>query len=229
VEPRFVNTRARSGPRKTGKKPSSGPKSTSRSSALLPQSRVAPARAWFALAALLSFWLLAFAVMAGQGGWSPGGEEVLEALVRRTAAEYGVDPHLAHAVIDCESGGRPDAVSRAGAVGLMQLMPGTARAVAAELDLPSPDERDLFDPEVNVRLGVYYLSKMLNLFEDKHLALAAYNAGPTNVRRWQARNPGCDGAVVVSRSGFGETRHYVRRVLRAWNSRKEATGSSDNK
>ncbi len=224
-----MKTRARFGSRNNGKKGPPPARRSAKSSTIRPPARVAPAQAWFALAVLVSFWLLAFAVLAGQGRWSPFGDEALGTRVRRASAEYGVDPLLVEAVIECESGGRPDAVSRAGAVGLMQLMPGTARAVAAEIDLPSPDARDLFDPEINVRLGVYYLAKMLKLFEDKHLALAAYNAGPANVRRWMARNPGCVGAVVVSRSGFGETRHYVRRVLNAWNSRKEASPSSDKK
>jgi len=146
------------------------------------------------------------------GGWN--------GLVEAFSGEYEVDPGLVHAVIECESGGRVGAVSRAGAHGLMQLMPGTAQAIAGELGLPSPTRRDLFDPEINIRFGTYYLSRMLARFEDVSLALAAYNAGPANVDRWIAENPGAGSAEVVSASAYGETRHYVRRVLEVWKSRK---------
>jgi soluble lytic murein transglycosylase len=168
------------------------------------------------MAVLGVFLLTAFLVIARPapkaGSW--------DRLVDRFASEYGVDPGLVRAVIECESGGRVGAVSRAGALGLMQIMPSTASMIAAELDLPAPSRGDLFDPEINIRFGTYYLAKMSNRFENLHLALAAYNAGPANVRRWMAENPGASGAEVVKTSAYGETRHYVSRVLRAWKSRK---------
>lgn len=147
------------------------------------------------------------------------GEDGRSDLVRAFSAEYGVDAALVNAVIECESGGRVQAVSRAGAVGLMQVMPATARAVCAEIGLPAPSRLDLFDPEINIRVGTYYLAKMLRRFGDVHLALAAYNAGPGNVTRWMGEHPRLDGPGVVRRAAFGETRAYVDRVLKAWKGR----------
>lgn len=96
-------------------------------------------------------------------------------IVRNYARYYGVDESLVFAVIHAESGFNPKAVSPAGACGLMQLMPGTA----AEMGVS-----DIFDPEQNIAGGVQYLSKMLQLFGKKDLALAAYNAGPENVKKY---------------------------------------------
>lgn len=176
-----------------------------------PGRRARAIRAATAAAALAAFLAAGVLVMsrpdAPDAGWS--------SLVHRWSGEYGVDPDLVFAVIECESAGRPGAVSRAGAVGLMQIMPATGSAIAAELDLPSPSRADLFDPEVNVRFGAFYLARMLDRFSDESLALAAYNAGPANVRRWMRENPGADGPSVVRASAYGETRAYVAKVLEA--------------
>lgn len=108
----------------------------------------------------------------------------------------GVSPALALAVIGVESRGRPDAVSRAGAVGLMQLMPDTARAYG--LDDPA-------DPSGNIRVGVQHLAQLLNAHDgDPIIALAAYNAGETAVSDHGGVPP------------FPETRAYVPKVVAAW-------------
>ncbi|MGJ8669198.1 MAG: lytic transglycosylase domain-containing protein [Oceanococcus sp.] len=113
-------------------------------------------------------------------------------LVQQYAEQYSVDSKLIEAVMRVESCLDRTAVSRAGARGLMQLMPGTA----AELGV-----RDVFNPADNIRGGTLYLSKMLKSFgQDRHLALAAYNAGPGAVRRYSGIPP------------FKETQAYVKRV-----------------
>ncbi len=119
-------------------------------------------------------------------------DESLRGIVTRYATIYGLDEALVYAVIRAESNFDPNAVSSAGARGLMQLMPGTA----AEMGVT-----DIFDPTQNVAGGTQYLSKMLELFKDKKLALAAYNAGPENVKRHGGIPP------------FKETQHYVKTVL----------------
>lgn len=120
---------------------------------------------------------------------------------------------LVKAVIGQESGGRADALSPKGAMGLMQIMPGTARDIATELGL---DTYDLRDAETNRRMGTYYLNKMLNKFGSPELALAAYNAGPGRVQGWIDKyGPSWDDiAAALSKIGaYKETRNYVPQVL----------------
>lgn len=118
----------------------------------------------------------------------------LDELVRHYAQHYGVEENLVWAVIHAESRFNPNAVSPAGARGLMQLMPGTA----AEMGVA-----DIFDPAQNIAGGTQYLARMLALHDgDVRLALAAYNAGPGNVRKYGGIPP------------FEETQQYVKRVLR---------------
>ncbi len=117
-------------------------------------------------------------------------------LVLQYAEEFSVDPTLIEAVMRVESCLDRTAVSRAGAQGLMQLMPATA----AELGV-----RDSFNAADNIRGGTRYLSQMLKLFgNDRNLALAAYNAGPGAVRRYQGIPP------------YKETQSYVKRVERQY-------------
>ncbi len=114
-------------------------------------------------------------------------------LIRRYATHYGVEEDLVYAVIKVESNFNVGAVSRKGACGLMQLMPGTA----AEMGVTS-----IFDPAQNIAGGTQYLAKMLELFKgDTRLALAAYNAGPGAVKQHNGIPP------------YAETQAYVRNVL----------------
>jgi soluble lytic murein transglycosylase-like protein len=117
----------------------------------------------------------------------------IESLVTWQAARHGVDAALVRAVIAAESGWNPAARSRAGAIGLMQLMPGTARELGV----------DPLDPSQNVEGGVRYLAWLLQAFGSAERALIAYNAGPGFAQRFVR------GEVAL----YGETRDYVRRVL----------------
>lgn len=108
------------------------------------------------------------------------------------AGRYRLDKELVYAVVKAESNGNPYAVSSAGARGLMQLMPGTAREMGVT---------DIFDPAQNIAGGTQYLSKLLKLFDNNQtMALAGYNAGPGNVRKYGGVPP------------FAETQHYIRSV-----------------
>jgi soluble lytic murein transglycosylase len=127
-----------------------------------------------------------------------------EHIVRGHASNYELDAALLAAVIYRESRFDPDARSPSGAIGLMQLLPGTAKGIAVHTGGSSFRVRDLYNPEINVRYGAFYLRRLLRKYDDERNALAAYNAGQANVDRWLA-----SGDDIV----FPETRDYVEDVL----------------
>jgi soluble lytic murein transglycosylase len=145
--------------------------------------------------------------------------------VSEEARQAAVDPFLVAAVIREESSYHPRALSRAGARGLMQLMPGTAQPMAEVRGLPFQDGDLLDDPRANVHLGTSYLAGLLREFIDPRLALAAYNAGPARVRQWwQARRTN-DVEAFVELIPFDETRQYVKRVMLSWEEYRRIYGS----
>ena len=106
-----------------------------------------------------------------------------------------------------------DVVSRAGAIGLMQLLPETAETTARHWQRQAPSKKDLTDPNVNVPLGAAQLREMLDHFgEQIPVAIAAYNAGPNAAARWLPDAPR-DGDVWIENIPYNETRDYVQRVL----------------
>ena len=150
--------------------------------------------------------LLAMAGEAvAQEGAEPGGTAAMPAvpyadLIAETADRYALDPLLLTALVRQESNFRPRARSRAGAVGLTQLMPRTARGLGLVVDRRRGiDERVV--PELALDGGARYLREQLDRFARVRLALAAYNAGPRSVRRYRGIPP------------YRETRTYVRRVF----------------
>jgi len=124
-------------------------------------------------------------------------------IVRGHARNYDLDPALLAAVIYQESKFKADAKSSSGAIGLMQLLPDTAEGIALHTGGSRFEVSDLYDPEINVRYGSWYLRHLLQKYHDERTALAAYNAGQDNVDRWLAA-----GGEIA----FAETRHYVDRV-----------------
>jgi soluble lytic murein transglycosylase len=126
-----------------------------------------------------------------------------EHIVRGHARNYGLDPALLAAVIYQESKFNADARSGSGAIGLMQLLPDTAKGIALHTGGTAFRVDDLYDPEINVRYGAWYLSHLVEKYGDERTALAAYNAGQDNVDRWRRSGRGIQ---------FSETRAYVDRV-----------------
>lgn len=119
-----------------------------------------------------------------------------DSYIAEASAKYHVDPKLIRSVIRHESSFDPTSVSSAGAVGLMQLMPGTARGLGVT---------DPFDPKENINGGTKYLRQLLDTFDNNEaLAVAAYNAGPANVKKYGGIPP------------FPETQNYVHRVLQSY-------------
>jgi soluble lytic murein transglycosylase len=127
-----------------------------------------------------------------------------EHIVVGHARNYDLDPALLAAVIYRESKFEASARSKSGAIGLMQLLPATARGIAVNTGGSRFRVADLYDPEINVRYGSFYLRRLLRKYDDDGLALAAYHAGQGNVDRWLA-----SGRQIE----FPETREYVDDVL----------------
>ena len=122
--------------------------------------------------------------------------ENIESLIEKYAQKNNLDPDFIKAVVKQESGFNPDAKSKCGAMGLMQLMPQTAKGLGVV---------DAFDPEQNIEGGVKYLKSMLNRFNnDPKLALAAYNAGPAAVQKYGDIPP------------YKETQNYVKNILASY-------------
>jgi len=126
-------------------------------------------------------------------------------IVRAHAANYDLNPALLAAVIEQESKFRADAKSSAGAIGLMQLLPATAEGIAIHTGGSKFVVSDLYNPEINVRYGAWYLHHLMQKYGDERTALAAYNAGQQNVDGWRAQGEGIQ---------FAETRSYVDKVER---------------
>lgn len=134
-------------------------------------------------------------------------------LVEDACRRHGLDPSFAWSIMRTESGFLPTATSRAGAIGLLQLMPYTARGMAQKLGLPEPRPGDLARPRVNIDLGVAFLATAEREFGHPLLAAAVYNGGPDNVARWLQDFGHLEPELFVERIPFLETRNYVKSVL----------------
>lgn len=133
--------------------------------------------------------------------------EAYDDIIKEAAEQYDMDPNLIHAVMQAESAFHPYAVSRAGAEGLMQLMPELADEMGVS---------DAFDPRENIMGGVRYLKRLLSYHNGNiDLALASYNAGPGNVERYGGVPP------------FRETRHYVKTIRQILAARKRRSADAD--
>ena len=139
------------------------------------------------------------------------------------ARRSGLDPYLLLAVARRESVFRPDARSAAGAVGLLQLLPLTARRAAAVLGRPAPDE-ELNEPGPAIDLGAWYFSELAGRYGDPALAAAAYNAGPKAATAWVRKAQGEPLDLFVEEIPFKETRIYVKVVLGAWTAYRMLAG-----
>ena len=135
--------------------------------------------------------------------------------VEGLANQKGVNPAWAFAVIRQESAFVTDARSSSGALGLMQLMPKTARYVARKIGIKRPRKNDLINSDINIKLGVNYLKKLKHDFDGNTvLATAAYNAGPTRVNSWLPKNDSnINTDLWIEMIPYNETRDYLKRVL----------------
>lgn len=175
---------------------------------------------------LVTLAAVAVLAVAGVGAWIAESEPAFylrarypleyEHVIRGHARNHGLDPALLAAVVYVESRFDARARSDAGAVGLMQLLPSTAKGIALRTGGRRFVVADLLDPEINVRYGSWYLEHLRDRYDDTRLALAAYHAGQGNVDEWLAHGEGI---------AFPETRAYVDEVTRLRRLYEEAYGS----
>jgi soluble lytic murein transglycosylase len=117
------------------------------------------------------------------------------------------------ALVAQESTFEPSARSVANAIGLMQILPSTGRRLAQSAGLKSFTPAMLTRPEINIRLGTLYFSRLVGRFGGAHYALASYNAGESRVVRWRSERPGIDDDEFIDDIPFPETQNYVKRIL----------------
>jgi soluble lytic murein transglycosylase len=133
--------------------------------------------------------------------------------IRREATARGLDPYVMAALIAQESTFQRDARSPANAWGLMQVVPATGRRIARQLGMRNFRTSQLTDPEVNIKIGMYYFSRLAQQFGGTYYALASYNAGENRVVRWKSERPGIDEDEFIDDIPFPETQNYVKRIL----------------
>lgn len=141
--------------------------------------------------------------------------------VEKYAEEYDIDPYMVYAIIKAESNFKEDARSASNAIGLMQIMETTAIETANKMDLDVTG-KDLFEPELNIKIGVKYFTDLLDKYNDNYnLAIIAYNAGIGNVDKWIANGVIKADASDIENVPFKETNNYVRKILRDYEIYKE--------
>ena len=129
--------------------------------------------------------------------------------VKKYAKIYDVPQELVFSIIKAESNFDKNAVSKKGAIGLMQIMEPTGEWVAEKIEMNDFKKENLFEPDVNIEIGCFYISYLLDLYKnDKKCALAAYNAGPANVDKWLKSQR------TLEKIPFPETEEYVKKVTK---------------
>lgn len=154
-----------------------------------------------------------------EGHWNPRLLRIVypfpfQSMVLPEARANDLDPYLVAGVIRRESAFSPVVVSRAGAIGLMQIMPRTGEGLARGAGIDRYDTSLLEEAEINLHLGTRYLRSLLDRFDGRvPLVLAAYNAGPNRARRWESLPEARDMELFAERVPYAETRDYIRHVL----------------
>jgi soluble lytic murein transglycosylase len=146
------------------------------------------------------------------------------------AREYNVDPHLVVAIMRNESKFNPNALSRKEAKGLMQIAPITGDWASQQLNLTNYTEEMLYDPDLNIKIGCWYLNILHNEFDNQlELIIAAYNAGNGNVSKWLQDSRYSNDGKVLKEIPFNETKTYLEKVLRDYKIYKVLYGNKGGK
>lgn len=138
-------------------------------------------------------------------------------IVRYNAKEFGIDENLVYAIIREESRFRPNVISPATAIGLMQIIPSTAQRLAKELNQSSFELGKIFEPSVNIRFGTKYLEDLSELFNGEMIyMIASYNAGEEAVSRWLKNSDAKDLEEFIEEIPYDETNSYVKKVMKSY-------------
>ncbi len=195
---------------------------------LLPSGTPPNMRAWLytrvdkPLDAINTAGLKTYGVPGRHGLWLYSFPLLYSEVIANEAKAWGVDPMLVHGLIREESRYNAKALSSSKAIGLMQLLPGTAYGVAKHIGVKLNNKEEIFRPDINLKFGTEYLSYVLKRYNgNAMLAVASYNGGPNAVARWVKQHQAAgisDPDVFVENIPFRETRDYVRKVFGSyWN------------
>lgn len=132
--------------------------------------------------------------------------------IKKYSEEYSVDPYLVMAVIKAESNFKKEAVSNKDAGGLMQITPSTAKWLAQKIKISDFKDEDVYKPEINIKLGCYYLSYLYDMYVDTNCMLAAYNAGHGTVDKWLSDSAYSTCGKVLEKIPYKETEQYINKV-----------------
>ncbi|WP_242987580.1 lytic transglycosylase domain-containing protein [Anaerobacterium chartisolvens] len=142
--------------------------------------------------------------------------------VYRYSEKSNVDPHLIFAIIKAESGFDPDAVSRKGARGLMQITIETGCWAADKLKMSEFNEDDLYDPDINIQIGCWYVAWLMKQFNnDTDLVIAAYNGGNGNVSKWLKNKEFSKSGQTLEKIPFKETDRFLKKVKNNYSNYKK--------
>ncbi len=137
-----------------------------------------------------------------------------EKIIKTECDKYLIDYALIYAIINAESGFNQNAKSKKGAMGLMQIMPQTAMFIAESLGENFENDSLLFDPEVNIRYGVYYIDYLSKKFDSNEAIICSYNAGETVVRSWLSNSEYSTDKKTLKVIPYPETNNYLKKVLK---------------
>ena len=133
--------------------------------------------------------------------------------VEKYAMEYELDPLLVYSIIKAEGNFKSTAKSNSGAIGLMQVMLSTAQEIGTKLEIEDITEEKLYEPEINIRIGICYFKNLLEKYNNYNLAIIAYNAGMGNLDNWLDQGIIDDQGENIDNIPFSETKNYVKKIL----------------
>lgn len=132
--------------------------------------------------------------------------------IEKYAEKFDLAPELVASVIFAESSFRKNIVSSKGAIGLMQVLPSTAEEVAEKLQIEDYKNELLYNADINLFIGCYYLKSLIDKFDNEELALVGYNAGPATVNRWLKNEKYSKDGETLNNIPYAETRNYIKKI-----------------